>query len=180
MGQNCTKYGRGRTAGTGGRSGSTTPSKVWSWVLVYWTAAISKTSFTNKSGYPPPPPPLNQVMIWRESFGIIHSTLKELHKSPKKNGVVIIRYLINWDPLSLPSCDWNRVNLALLWNISGGRAAGLIYSCQARGHGFDSQWAGVSRKFRIVWMIIPAYLIKQPNSTLSRMYEQTYISGLNE
>ena len=35
----------------------------------------------------------------------------------------------------------------------------------------------VSQKFRIVWIIIPACLIKQPNSngTLSRMYMQTYI-----
>ena len=30
-------------------------SKVWSWVLVYWTTAISKTSFTNQAE----PPPLN-------------------------------------------------------------------------------------------------------------------------
>ena len=51
----------------------------------------------------------------------------------------------------------------------GGRAAGLIYTCQARGrHGFDS-W------FRIVWIIINACLIKQPNGTLSQMYAQTYI-----
>ena len=34
---------------------------------------------------------------------------------------------------------------------------------------------GVSHKFRIVWIIIPACLIKQPNGTLSRMYVQTYI-----
>ena len=29
---------------------------------------------------------------------------------------------------------------------------------------------------RIVWIIIPACLIKQPNGTLSRMYVQTFIS----
>ena len=34
---------------------------------------------------------------------------------------------------------------------------------------------GVSQKFRIVWIIIPACLIKQPNGTLSRIYVQTYI-----
>ena len=34
---------------------------------------------------------------------------------------------------------------------------------------------GVSYKFRIVWIIIPACLIKQPKGTLSRMYVQTYI-----
>ena len=36
---------------------------------------------------------------------------------------------------------------------------------------------GVSHKFRIVWIIIPACLNKQPNAngTLSRMYVQTYI-----
>ena len=38
---------------------------------------------------------------------------------------------------------------------------------------------GVSRKFRIVRIIIPACLIKQPNGTLSRIYVQ-HISGLNE
>ena len=35
---------------------------------------------------------------------------------------------------------------------------------------------GVSHIFSMVWIIIPACLIKQPNSTLSRMYVQTYIS----
>ena len=35
---------------------------------------------------------------------------------------------------------------------------------------------GVSHKLRIVWIIIPACLIKQPNSTPSRMYVQTYIT----
>ena len=35
---------------------------------------------------------------------------------------------------------------------------------------------GVSHIFRIVRIIIPACLIKQPNGTLSRMYVQTYIS----
>ena len=38
-----------------------------------------------------------------------------------------------------------------------------------------SQIPGVSHKFRIVRMIIPACLIMQPNGTLSRMYVQTYI-----
>ena len=38
------------------------------------------------------------------------------------------------DPLSLPSCDsdWYRVYLAMWWNSSVGRAADLIYTCQAR------------------------------------------------
>ena len=35
---------------------------------------------------------------------------------------------------------------------------------------------GASHIFRIVWIIIPACLIKQPNGTLSRLYVQTYIS----
>ena len=78
------------------------------------------------------------------------------------------------DPLSLPSCDWYRIYLAMWWNSSVGRAADLIYTCQVRCHGFDSQC--VSHIFRIVWIIIPASLIKQPNGTLSRMYVQTYIS----
>ena len=33
---------------------------------------------------------------------------------------------------------------------------------------------GVSHKFRIVWIIIFACLINQPNGTLSRMHVQTY------
>ena len=32
---------------------------------------------------------------------------------------------------------------------------------------------GVSHKLRIVWIIIPDCLIKQPNGTLSWMYAQT-------
>ena len=43
------------------------------------------------------------------------------------------------DPLSLPSCDWYWICLAMLWNSSGFRAADFIYTCQARGHGFDSR-----------------------------------------
>ena len=74
------------------------------------------------------------------------------------------------DPLSLPSCDWYRIYLEMWWNSSVGRAADLIYICQARCHG------AVSHIFRIVWIIIPACLIKQTNGTLSRMYVQTYIS----
>ena len=35
---------------------------------------------------------------------------------------------------------------------------------------------GVSHKFRIVWIIIPVSLIKQPNGTLSQMHVQTYIT----
>ena len=31
------------------------------------------------------------------------------------------------DPLSLPSCDWYRIYLAMWWNSSVGRAADLIY-----------------------------------------------------
>ena len=40
------RYVRGCTAGTGGRFGSMTPSKVRSKVSVCWATAISKTSFT--------------------------------------------------------------------------------------------------------------------------------------
>ena len=45
----------------------------------------------------------------------------------------------NIDPLSPPRCDWYRIYLAMWRNGSCDRAAGLIYTCQARGHGFDSQ-----------------------------------------
>ena len=74
------------------------------------------------------------------------------------------------DPLSLPSCDWYMIYLAMWWNSSVGRATDLIYTCQARCHG------SIPHIFTIVWIIIPACLIKQPNGTLSRMYVQTYIS----
>ena len=43
-----TKYGRGCPAGTVWRLGSGTPSKVRSLVLVCWSTAISKSSFTKK------------------------------------------------------------------------------------------------------------------------------------
>ena len=43
------------------------------------------------------------------------------------------------DPLSLPSCDWYRIYLAMWWNSSVGRAADLIYTCQVRCRGFDSR-----------------------------------------
>ena len=43
------------------------------------------------------------------------------------------------DPLSLPSCDWYRIYLAMWWNSSVGRAADLTYTCQVRCHGFDSR-----------------------------------------
>ena len=57
------------------------------------------------------------------------------------------------------------------WNSSVGRAADLIYTCQAR-----CRFPVFPHIFRIVWIIIPACLIKQPNGTLSRMYVQTYVS----
>ena len=43
------------------------------------------------------------------------------------------------DPLSLPSCNWYRIYLAMWWNSSVGRAADLIYTCQVRCRGFDSR-----------------------------------------
>ena len=43
------------------------------------------------------------------------------------------------DPLSLSSCDWYRIYLAMWWNSSVGRAADLTYTCQVRCHGFDSR-----------------------------------------
>ena len=42
------------------------------------------------------------------------------------------------DPLSLLSCDWYRIYLAMWWNSSVGRAADLIYTCQVRCHGFPT------------------------------------------
>ena len=82
------------------------------------------------------------------------------------------------DPLSLPSCDWYRIYLAMWWNSSVGRAADLIYMYLYTLVKSDVTGSipGVSHIFRIVWIIIPACLIKQPNGTLSRMYVQTYIS----
>ena len=48
----------------------------------------------------------------------------------------------------------------------------VVYTCEARGHRFDSR---CSHKFKIVRMIIPTWLINQPDGTLSRMYVQKYI-----
>ena len=60
----------------------------------------------------------------------------------------------------------------LKWrNGSGGRAAGLYTLVKPEVTGLIP---GVSHKFRIVWIIIPAFLIKQPNGILNLMYLQTY------
>ena len=56
--------------------------------------------------------------------------------NPDKNNTSDFSYR---DPLSIPSCDWYRVYLVIWWNSSGGKVASLIYFCQARGHGFNSQ-----------------------------------------
>ena len=64
------------------------------------------------------------------------------------------------DPLSLPSCDWYRVYVVMWRNGSY-----TLVKPEVTG-----SIPGVSHKFRIVWIIIPACLIKQPNGTLSRMY----------
>ena len=40
--------------------------------------------------------------------------------------------------ISLLSSDWYRIYLAMWWNSSVGRAADLIYTCQARCHRSDS------------------------------------------
>ena len=68
------------------------------------------------------------------------------------------------------SCDFT--NSYKLRNGFGGRAAGLVHTCQAKVTG---SIPGVSHKFRIVRISILACLIKQPNGTLSRTYVQTYI-----
>ena len=77
------------------------------------------------------------------------------------------------DPLSLPSCEWYRIYLAMWWNSAVGRAADLIYTYQPDVTGSIPD---VSHILRIVWIIITACLIKQHNGTLSRMYVQTYVS----
>ena len=67
-----------------------------------------------------------------------------------------------------------------MWrNGSDGRTAGLYTIVKSKVKGSIT---GVSKKCGIVQMIIPACLIKQPNSTLIRIYElrANYISGLNE
>ena len=66
-----TKYGRGCPAGTVWRLGSGTPSKVRSLVLVCWSTAISKSSFTKK--YPLSPPPLK--LTWQSTFPILHTQM---------------------------------------------------------------------------------------------------------
>ena len=70
-----TKYGRGCPAGTVWRLGSGTPSKVRSLVLVCWSTAISKSSFTEK--YPlAPPPPLNVDKTKTLIFGNANFSVK--------------------------------------------------------------------------------------------------------
>ena len=51
------------------------------------------------------------------------------------------------DPLSLPSCDWYRIYLAMWWNSSVGRAADLIYTCQMS-----------SQMSRVRFPVFPTYL----------------------
>ena len=53
---------------------------------------------------------------------------------------------------------------------------GFTWQCGGIAQLVELLIPGVSHIFRIVWIIIPACLIKQPNGTLSRMYVQTYIS----
>ena len=59
-----------------------------------------------------------------------------------------------------------------MWqNGSGDSAEGLLAFAKLEVTG---SIPGVSHKFRIAMIIIRAYLIKQPNNTLSRMYVQTH------
>ena len=53
--------------------------------------------------------------------------------------------------------------LLFISNGSGDRATGLLYTSQARGHGFDS-WC--SHKFSIVQIIIPVWWFKKPYGSL--------------
>ena len=53
IGPELTKYIRGCPAGTGGYPESGNPSKVRSRALVFWSTAISKSSFTKNQGEPP-------------------------------------------------------------------------------------------------------------------------------
>ena len=71
-----------------------------------------------------------------------------------------------------PSVYQAVIGTGFTWQC-GGIAHMLNITCQVRVTG---SIPGVSHIFRIVWIIIPACLIKQPNGTLSRMYVQTYIS----
>ena len=51
------------------------------------------------------------------------------------------------DPLSLPSCDWYRIYLAMWWNSSVGRAAYLINTYQV-----------ISQMSRVRFPVFPTYL----------------------
>ena len=60
-------------AGTGGHPDSGTPSKVWSWALVCWSTAISKSSFTKKIRVNPPPPLIKLHLLIIDIEQEIHS-----------------------------------------------------------------------------------------------------------
>ena len=80
------------------------------------------------------------VMVWSWCGGVV--VIRSPHdpevpsSNPGKNNTSDFSIR---DPLSLPSCDWYRIYLAMWWNSSFGRAADLIYTCQVRCHGFDSR-----------------------------------------
>ena len=66
------------------------------------------------------------------------------------------------DPLSLPSCDWYRIYLAIAQLVE------LLIRYTLVKPDVTGLISGVSHIFRIVWIIIPACLIKQPYGTLKK------------
>ena len=80
------------------------------------------------------------------------------------------------DPLSLPSCDWYKIYLAMWWNSSVGRAADLIYTYTLVKPEVTGSIPSVSYIFRIVWIIIPACLINPLVPTVA--LEQRAFRGL--
>ena len=65
----------------------------------------------------------------------------------------------NWDPLSLPSCDWYMVYLVLWRNESGDRAAGLIYTSHLSSQRSRVQFPVFPKNLGLYgYLFLPAWL----------------------
>ena len=69
------------------------------------------------------------------------------------------------------------IGTGFTWQCGGiAQLVELLILCTLVKSDVTGSIPGVPHIFRIVLIIIPACLIKQPNVSLSRMYVQTYIS----
>ena len=102
-------------------------------------------------------------IIFQKYFGVV--VIRSPHdpevpsSNPGKNNTSAFSIR---DPLSLPSCDWYRIYLAIAQLVE------LLIRYTLVKPDVTGLISGVSLIFRIVWIIIPACLIKQPNGTLNK------------